>query len=143
MTYTYKPTCIRDGGLHQMRFELGDTAVEEGALGCGLSDEEYLAFLLDMKPTKKTWNSCKLSLLKGILHKFAFQVDTKIDVLEYDFSSRVTQWKTLCDALEEEINLCAVPVLGGTGGKTYFYEGMMSHLPPSQRTKRGGKKSCF
>lgn len=129
MTYTYEPLEIRDGGKNQMRFELGDTAVEQGALGCALSDQEYLAFLGEETRSKQQWLQAKLSLVKVVLHKFAFQVDTKIDVLEYDFSARVTAWKSLCEDLEKEVaNSCGFPILtGGLEDSTpYFWEGMMS-----------------
>lgn len=130
MNYTYDPRKIRDGGKDQMRFELGDTAVEQGALGCALSDEEYETFLLDLVQGKKPWLVAKISLVKVVLHKFAFQVDTKIDVLEYDFSSRVAHWEKLLAILEKELNSCAVPVLTGGKSPPYFIPDMMNNKSP-------------
>ncbi len=132
MTYTYDPSKIRLYGKDQMRFELGDTATEGSEKSCALCDEEYEAFLQDfpLLTQEKNWLQAKLGLVQAILHKFAFQVDTKIDVLEYDFSSRVAQWEKICAELEEELeeldSKSAVPVLTGCKESSYFKTGMMS-----------------
>jgi len=49
MTYTYEPEKIRARGKDQMRFELGDTQVDGGAETCALADEEYGAFLAEVR----------------------------------------------------------------------------------------------
>lgn len=142
MNYTYDPTKIRHYGKDRMRFELGDTIVSGGEEVCALSDEEYLAFLEKEVYGKKEWLQVKLSLLEAILHKLSFQVDTKIDVLSYDFSSRVENFQILYDKLKKEIDLLGAPVLmNGTGKKStdYFHSGMQSNsftVPPFTRKKR-------
>ena len=97
MTYSYDPTQIRAGGKDQMRFELGDTQVEGGADTCALADEEYNAVLTGLKEGKKAWLFAKLSLLEAILLKMSYQVDTKIDVLQYSFGDRAERWQKMYD----------------------------------------------
>lgn len=144
MNYSYDPTKIREWGKDRLRFELGDTIVSEGETA--LSDEEYSAFLPPEveKYSKSQWMNLKLELVSAILHKLSFQVDTKIDVLSYDFSSRVDQWQKLYDTLKKEVELCSgIPVIAG-GKKpstSYFRSGMQSSpltVPPF--SGRGGKK---
>lgn len=127
MTYSYDPSKICDFGKDQMRFELGDTAVSQGALGCALSDEEYFSILEGVSSGKRPWMEGKLRIVRGMLHKFAFQVDTKIDVLTYDFSSRVGHWEKICSELEKELDGFAVPVLTGGKSPPYFRAEMMGN----------------
>lgn len=137
MKFTYNPKKIRERGLHQMRFELGDTAVKEGALGCALCDEEYLAFLEGLGGGERAWAEVKLEIVRGMLSKFAFQVDVEIDVLHYDFSARVGHWEKICQDLEQELARFSVPVLIGKVKSPYFRTGMMSG-----GSDKGGRK-CF
>ena len=85
MTYSYDPTKIKARGKDQMRFELGDTQTDGGADTCALADEEYEAMLSGLKDGKKAWQYAKLAVLEAILFKMSYQVDTKIDVLQYSF----------------------------------------------------------
>ena len=85
MTYSYDPTQIRARGKDQMRFELGDTQTDGGADTCALADEEYEAVLAGLKAGKKAWLCAKLAVLEAILFKMSYQVDTRIDVLQYGF----------------------------------------------------------
>ncbi len=123
MHYSYDPLAIRKGGKDQMRFELGDTTVDGGEDSTALCDEEYLAILEDIPQ----WKEAKLEILSAILHKLSFQVDTKIDTLSYDFSTRVEQWQTMYDALKEEIE---EEKIGNSApsmapmGKCHFYDGI-------------------
>ena len=50
--YTYDPTRITEGGIDQMRFELGDTVVDMDAAASPLCDEEYGAII---KKYGKKW----------------------------------------------------------------------------------------
>ena len=88
MTYSYDPTQIRARGKDQMRFELGDTQTDGGADTCALADEEYKAVLAGLKAGKKAWLCAKLAVLEAILFKMSYQVDTRIDVLQYGFGDR-------------------------------------------------------
>ncbi|MFI3254451.1 MAG: hypothetical protein R3Y63_08980 [Eubacteriales bacterium] len=125
MTYTYDPIKIRSLGTDQMRFELGDTMVEGGEDTSALCDEEYLSIIAD--ESLSTWKEKKLEILSAILHKLAFQVDTKIDTLEYDFSTRVAQWETMYEDLKEEVEeknfLKSMPSMAKMG-KSHFWDGM-------------------
>lgn len=102
-----------------MRFELGDTAMDGGAETCALCDEEYNAFLED--PSAGGWSRTKLALVEAILHKFSYQVDTKIDVLSYDFSARAEHWQSLYDTLKAEVSAVSIPTAGGSIGKPYYF----------------------
>lgn len=127
MTYTYNPSESQDRGKDQMRFELGDTDMSQVGATCALSDEEYLAVLAGIGTGKTAWLQGKLTLVEGILHKLAFQVDTKIDVMEYHFSQRVTHWETLHQQLKKELQSTqGVPILTGTSSRNppYFYGGI-------------------
>lgn len=44
-TFSYDPTKIMDGGVDQMRFELGDTVTDMGGVSSPLCNEEYEAIL--------------------------------------------------------------------------------------------------
>ncbi len=127
MTYSYDPTQIRARGKDQMRFELGDTQTEGGADTCALADEEYEAVLAELKEGKKAWLYAKLAILEAILFKISYQVDTRIDVLQYDFGDRAERWRAMYDALKKQILATAsIPTLAPSIAKTppYFYKGM-------------------
>ena len=130
MTYSYDPTQIRGRGKDQMRFELGDTQVEGGADTCALADEEYTAVLAGIAPGKKAWLFAKLSALEAILFKLSYQVDTKIDVLEYDLGERADRWKKLYDDLKKQaLGVASIPTLAPSIEKTppYFHKEMQTN----------------
>lgn len=134
MTYSYDPSKIREWGKDRLRFELGDTSADPE--DSALCDEEYLAFVTEETYTKIQWLRLKLELVTAILHKLSFQVDTKIDVLSYDFSSRVEHWQKIQSQLEKEVaQNSAFPVIAGGVKQSppYFYSGMQSSpltIPP-------------
>lgn len=130
MTYTYDPLKIKDRGKDQMRFEIGDTFVEGGSDTCVLSDEEYEGMLSGIADGVMAWKKAKLSILKAILFKLSYQVDTKIDVLQYNFSDRADRWEKLYKDLKEEVSKTAsVPIMSTEAMKKppYFYAGMKSN----------------
>lgn len=127
MTYSYDPTKIKARGKDQMRFELGDTQTDGGADTCALSDEEYEAMLDGLKDGKKAWQYAKLAVLEAILFKMSYQVDTKIDVLQYNFGARAEKWQKLYDTLKKQILAAAsVPTLAPSAREKppYFHKGM-------------------
>lgn len=127
MTYSYDPTKIKAKGKDQMRFELGDTQTDGGADTCALSDEEYEAMLSDLKEGKKAWLFAKLAVLEAILFKMQYQVNTKIDVLQYDFGERAERWQKMYDDLNKQVLATAsIPTLSPSIKNTspYFYKGM-------------------
>lgn len=131
MTYTYDPSAIRARGKDQMRFELGDTQVEGGADTCVLADEEYEAFLSEIKPGKVAWLRAKLSVVEAILFKLSYQVDTKIDVLSYDFGERADRWKKLYDDLKKQVQaVSSVPTMSpdAYSDSPYFRKGMLGNV---------------
>lgn len=127
MTYSYDPTKIRARGKDQMRFELGDTQTEGGADTCALADEEYNAILSEIKEGKKAWLFAKLAVLEAILFKMQYQVNTRIDVLQYDFGERAQRWQTMYDNLKKQaLATASIPTLAPSIERTppYFYTGM-------------------
>lgn len=131
MNYSYDPTKIRQRGKDQMRFELGDTQVEGGADTCALADEEYEAVLDGIKEGKKAWLFAKLAVLEAILFKLSYQVDTRIDVLEYDLGERADRWKKLYDDVKKQtLALASVPNLAPSITETppYFHKEMQSNI---------------
>lgn len=127
MTYSYDPTKIRERGKDQMRFELGDTVTEGGADTCALSDEEYDAILDGLKEGKKAWVRAKLAVLEAIMFRFSYQVDTKVDVLQYGLGDRAAHWKQLYDDLKKQVRASvSVPAMASAIQNTppYFHTGM-------------------
>lgn len=67
MMYSYNPTMINDGGLNQMRFELGDCLVEpEPEKTAYLTNEEIIAAIEGSKSFKRA----KFRLVESLLHRF-------------------------------------------------------------------------
>ena len=127
MTYSYDPAKIRERGKDQMRFELGDTVTEGGADTCALSDEEYNAVLEGLKDDKKAWIHAKLAVLEAIMFRFSYQVDTKVDVLQYGLGDRAAHWKQLYDDLKKQVRASvSVPAMASAIQNTppYFHTGM-------------------
>lgn len=127
MTYSYDPARIRERGKDQMRFELGDTVTEGGADTCALSDEEYNAVLEGLKNDKKAWIHAKLAVLEAIMFRFSYQVDTKVDVLQYGLGDRAAHWKQLYDDLKKQVRASvSVPAMASAIQNTppYFHTGM-------------------
>lgn len=110
-SFTYDPTKITDGGMDQMRFELGDTVVDMEGLASPLCDEEYTAII--NKYAAKSWRLAKLHCLEAIVMKMSYEVNTNVGGLSYSLSERYERWKKL---LEEERKIMAgivgVPVAG-------------------------------
>ncbi len=128
MTYSYDPTQIRARGKDQMRFELGDTRTEGGAITCALADEEYETMLAGLKEGKKAWLLAKLAVLEAIVFKFQYQADTKIDILQYDgLGDRAERWRKMYDALKKQtLAAASVPTMAPSIQDTppYFRKGM-------------------
>lgn len=131
MTYTYDPSKITDGGLDQMRFELGDTMVETGAMTCPLCDEEYNAIL---KKYGKSWSRAKYHCLRAICMKLSYEVNTSVGGLSYSLADRYNRWKAMLDEEKKALNAKAgVPIAGNPGslmphgGTPYFYNDMQAN----------------
>ena len=130
MTYSYDPAKIRERGKDQMRFELGDTETEGGKDTCALSDEEYAAYTEDLREGKKAWLFAKLAVLEAICIKMQYMVNTRIDVLSYDFGERASRWLKMRDALKKEILAASsVPTMAPSieNSPPYFHKEMKSN----------------
>ncbi len=124
-TYSYDPTKITEGGVDQMRFELGDTVVETGGISSPLCDEEYSAII---GKYGKNWRMAKYKCLEAICMKLAYEVNTSVGGLSYSLSERYNRWEKMKDDAKKEIAaIHGVPVAGNPaslsphGGTPYFY----------------------
>lgn len=133
-TYTYDPSKITDGGMDQMRFELGDTVVDMGAITSPLCDEEYNAII---GKYGGKWRVAKLRCLEAIVMKLAYEVNTSVGGLSYSLDQRFERWKKM---LEEEKKVVAgvmgVPVAGdpnslipnGLTPTPYYHNDMQANI---------------
>ena len=126
-TYAYDPTKITEGGLDQMRFELGDTVLDMGPITSPLCDEEYAAIL----GKYGVWRKAKLKCLEAICMKLSYEVDTSVGGLSYSLNQRYERWKRMLDeAKKTDTALAGVPSAGDPGslmphGRTpYYYNDM-------------------
>ena len=130
-TYTYFPDKITEGGVDQMRFELGDTVVDMDGLTSPLCDEEYKAII---NKYGKVWIRAKYECLKAICMKLSFEVDTSVDGLHYSLNQRYERWKKMEADLKKELAARhGVPRPGHPGsisphgGTPYFYNDMQAN----------------
>lgn len=130
-TYTYQPDRITEGGVDQMRFELGDTVVDQDGMASPLCDEEYLAII---KKYGKNWKRARYECLKAICMKMSYEVNTSVGGLSYSMDQRYNRWKEMKDAAKKELAAChSVPRVGHPGslmphdGTPYFYNDMQAN----------------
>lgn len=119
-TYSYDPTRINYDGVDRMRFELGDTVTDQGAIVSPLCDEEYEAMIA----RHKDWRRAKIACLRAIVMYWAHEVDTSVDGLSYSLSQRYERWKKMLDEEEKKLRAATgVPVVNGSSvsGRPYFY----------------------
>lgn len=131
-TFTYDPTKIADGGLDQMRFELGDTVVDMEGISSPLCNEEYLAII---GKYGKKWRVAKLKCLEAIMMKFSYEVNTSVDGLSYSLDQRYQRWKEMYEeSKRENAAMNSVPRAGDPGslmphhGTPYFYDDMQANI---------------
>lgn len=124
-TYSYNPEKITQNGVDKMRFELGDTVVDMGAVTSPLCDEEYTAII---EAYGKNWRQARLKCLHAIVMKMSYEVNTSVGGLSYSLSERYERWKQMYDeAKKESIAMKSVPVAGDArslsphDGTPYFY----------------------
>lgn len=126
--YTYDPNSIMDGGIDQMRFELGDTVVDMGELSSPLCDQEYQAIL---KKHGHNWRMARYVCLKAIVMKLSYEVNTSVGGLSYSLAERYKNWKAMLD--EEKKSLNAVHSVPRAKKEAlmppgpYFYNDMMAN----------------
>lgn len=123
-TYTYFPDKITEGGVDQMRFELGDTVVDMDGITSPLCDEEYKAILAKYG---KNWRMAKYKCLEAICMKLSYEVNTSVGGLSYSLSERYNRFKEMKDDAKKELKaLGSVPRAGNPGslmphGRTPYY----------------------
>ena len=130
-TYSYDPSKSQSGGVDQMRFELGDTVTDMGAITCPLCDEEYKA-ILDKYGTN--WRRAKYECLNAICMKLSYEVNTSVGGLSYSLSERYERFKKMKDEAKKELTgISGVPRVGDPGslmphgGTPYFYNDMQAN----------------
>lgn len=132
-SFTYDPTKITEGGLHQMRFELGDTVVDMEGISSPLCDEEYDAII--EKYGEKSWRKAKIKCLEAIVMKLSYEVDTSVAGLSYSLNDRYERWKKMLDEAKKEASAMAgIPRPGNEGslmphgGTPYYYNDMQANF---------------
>ena len=127
-TYSYHPDKCQDGGVDQMRFELGDTVVDLEGITSPLCDEEYKAIL---DKHGKNWRKAKYLCLDAICKKLSYEVNTSIDGLSYSLSERFNRFDAMRKEAKKELAaISGVPRAGNPaslmphGGTPYFYNDM-------------------
>lgn len=130
-TYTYDPTKITEGGIDQMRFELGDTVVDMEAATSPLCDEEYKAII---EKYGKNWRMAKYKCLEAICMKLSYEVNTSVGGLSYNLEGRANRFKGMLDDAKKELTaIGGVPRAGNPaslsphGGTPYFYNDMQAN----------------
>lgn len=133
-SYSYDPTKITDGGLDQMRFELGDTVIDMEGITSPLCDEEYNAII---EKYGSSWKKAKLKCLEAIVMKLSYEVNTSVAGLSYSLSERYNRWKDMLDDAKREAkaaSIAKVPRAGDPGslmphgGTPYFYNDMQANI---------------
>ena len=132
--FTYDPTKITDGGVDQMRFELGDTVVDMAGVSSPLCDEEYNAIITKYGGN---WRMAKFRCLEAIVMKLAYEVDTSVGGLSYSLSQRYDRWKEMLEQDKKIIaGISGVPVAGDPGSLSphgltrtpYYYNDMQANI---------------
>lgn len=126
-TYSYNPARLGENGVDKMRLQLGDTLVEGGGETCVLCDEEYTALISGAA----SWRQARISCLKAILAKLAYEVSYSADGLSFSLSDRYQRFADLLKAESGGRQLPAAnPAALGRGrqdGGHYFYTGMLNN----------------
>lgn len=139
-SYSYNPANIGEPGVDKMRFELGDTIVEDKGQTAMLCDEEIRAVIA----STKTWKRAKLKLVESIMRGFSYEVDEKIGPLSLSLRERYENWEKMYNDLKKELENSSVPSgivkTGALGGKPYFREGM--HDNPESGPTIGGRRNA-
>lgn len=130
-SYSYDPTKITEGGVDQMRFELGDTVVDLGEIASPLCNEEYDAIIAKYG---KSWKKAKLKCLEAIVMKLAYEVNTSVGGLSYSLNERYERWRKMYEDAKKSVKaIASVPRVGNEaslmphGGTPYFYNDMQAH----------------
>ncbi len=125
-TFSYNPTAITDGGMDQMRFELGDTVTDMDGISAVLCDEEYEAIL---NKYGSNWRRARYQCLKAIVMKLGYEVDTSVAGLSYNLDQRFNRWKKMLDDEKKALDTLAfIPAFGKQEARPpYFYNDMLSN----------------
>ena len=132
--FTYDPTKITNGGVDQMRFELGDTVVDMEGISSPLCDEEYQAII---GKYGTNWRMAKYRCLEAIVMKLSYEVNTSVGGLSYSLDERYKRWKELLEQDRKVMaGIAGVPTPGdpnsisphGLTPTPYFHNDMQANL---------------
>ena len=117
-----------------MRFQLGDILTEGGSETAYLSDEEIEA-TLETYPMH--WNRAKFELVNALIHRFSYEVSTKVGAMDLALDERYRHWKELHAELKAQVQAeCGTPQK--IPASHYFVEGMHDN-----HQAVGGRHRCF
>lgn len=102
-TYSYDPARLLDGGVDQMRFELGDTEVAGKEETCALCDEEINAMITKATNENKSWKWAFFYCLKAIKMRYIHEVDYSSGGMSLSLSQRYKNWMELYDKMEKKL----------------------------------------
>lgn len=122
--YTYNPAECQDGGLNQMRFELGDNVVEGQGMTAVLCDQEYNALISKYS----RWKRAKLACLEAVCMKLAYEVNTQVSNLSYSLDNRAERWMKMRDELRKEVSM-AVPIAAPSAFEPHYFHNNMQTNP--------------
>ncbi|WHH58305.1 hypothetical protein [Petroclostridium sp. X23] len=108
MTATYDATKLGEFGKDRMRFELGDTNMDEPIL----QDEEINIFVTE----ESSWKRAILKCTEKIASKFATEANMQIGPIKMDLMDRAKFWESKVANLKREQAGMAVPVAAASAG---------------------------
>lgn len=131
-TFTYDPGKYAENGVDRMRMELGDTAVDGGAKTCGLSDEEYDAFIQNyFVKGGQSWAFTQFKCLEALYMRFSYEVDFKIGPMSYSLQQRAAAWKQMYDERRSSFTIPTIDDSSIGKGRPdhghYFRDGMQQN----------------
>ncbi len=122
-TYTYDPTKIGAPGVDKMRFELGDTMVDNGGENAAICDEEIAAMITAFP----NWAMAKMKIAESIYRRFSYEVTFSVTGMRMDLQQRAEHWKTIYEDLQKKCAGSSSPAAPSVSGQAYFYTGMMDN----------------
>lgn len=122
--FTYDPTKIGEIGKDRMRFELGDTMVDNNGANAAISDEEINAILT----AYPNWAMAKLKIVESIYRRFSYEISVSVGGMSLQLQQRVEHWKKMYDDLRKTgASAPSVPSGQSADSEMYFYTGMMDN----------------
>lgn len=113
-SYSYDESRLAENGKDYMRYVIGDVNVENGGQSAYVSDEAIQA-MLDRFPT---FRMAEIALLKHLLRRFSYEVNTQVGALRLDLKDRVEHWRQLLKELQAESSSPQAALTAGKDGRS-------------------------